>query len=318
MHPRMQHWHIHALCFSHKTGSVFPSFNLPPAGAKASSPGTAGKYRQVCVWAFVCVSSGRQRERKKKNVGNGRGGGDWWGPAWLSSFSHTALTKTSLFSWPVTQGRRPHDSPVPISRVTPQLQRREKLQSPAFFVYFCLSAPGAPHINPLCAWVLARTGSGFSQGLLPSDAFSLFQKTTFPPHFFVRLFNVSLLCTTAVNKDKSGNKNEPMISAWFMNPQSSVRRCITEWWHFNYHLLKASCVLQLLSRKRVNGGRIFPHLECQQHSFLLYEVIDFQWSPLLCHPQNFANLLLMHICLETYRASDYNITEKHENISKVQ
>lgn len=36
-------------------------------------------------------------------------------------------------------GRRPHDSLVPISRVTPQLQQQEKLQSLDLFVYFCLA-----------------------------------------------------------------------------------------------------------------------------------------------------------------------------------
>lgn len=46
-------------------------------------------------------------------------------------------------------GRRPHDSPVPISRVTPRLQQQKTSSSPRLlFVYFCLLCPGAPQINP--------------------------------------------------------------------------------------------------------------------------------------------------------------------------
>lgn len=82
--------------------------NLSPAGVEALSPGTAGKYRQVCVWLLG--------EGVKKKNGGRMGGVDmcrgWWWRGWgcllgsavlfFSFFLQTALTKTSLFSWPLT------------------------------------------------------------------------------------------------------------------------------------------------------------------------------------------------------------------------
>lgn len=134
---------------------MFPLLNLPPAGVKALSPGTAGKYRQVCI----CACLWGEREREKKTLEGWmcaeglcvcvvwvRLGGGVKGLLGSAVFSHTALTKTSLFSRPVTQG-----DALMIARCLSQGSRLD-FSSKRSFSSFCLLLPfclGAPHINPL-------------------------------------------------------------------------------------------------------------------------------------------------------------------------
>lgn len=134
--------------FNHKTGSVFPSFNLPPAEVKDSSPWDHWQ-TQTSVCISICVRLQGEKEKKKGKNNIGVGGGEGWGPAWLStfSFSYTALTKASLFSWPATRGDAlmiawclSHGSRL-------NLSSREKLQSLPF-LFTSASRPGAPQINP--------------------------------------------------------------------------------------------------------------------------------------------------------------------------
>lgn len=130
--------------FNHKTGSVSPSLTSLQLKCKPRPLGLLLN-TDKCVYEHLCVSSGRKTE---KSVGVG-GKEGWEGVrACLAQhfFAHSPDKGLSVLL-ASHSGRRPHDSPVPISRVTPQLQQPEKLQSLALFVYFCLYAWDT--INPL-------------------------------------------------------------------------------------------------------------------------------------------------------------------------
>ena len=157
-------------------------------------------------------------------------------------------------------GRRPHDSPVPISRVTPQLQQPEKLQSLALFVYFCLSALSPiNYINPsvsececcnaarerlkcficiVCSYIsLYVAGSSPTEVAFVSlsdceiYSFIRFLYILVLPSFsfFVQFFHISpsVLCCY-YDLRLSEDKNELTIIFWFMNPQNDLMRCFRE------------------------------------------------------------------------------------------
>ena len=216
-----------------------PLFSLPPAVVKALSPVTAGKYRQVCV--CVCLLG----EGEKKNSSwEGRGGCvqrvcemGGWGLLGSAVFSHTALTKTSLFSWPVTLG-----DALMIAQCLSRGSRldcssKRSLSSFCLLLTFC---PGAPHINPLLpvCGLQGQTADRLPQGQ-SSACFE--HKTTFSLHLFSTLFDV--------------------FSSAAVSPPSQFMGRVSEWWHFNYHLLITSRY-SWCQWKRPMENR---PLECQQH-----------------------------------------------------
>lgn len=109
------------------------SLKLPPADADARPLGTPGKYRQVykhvCVRACVCL----QGERKTHRGGRGgRRDEDLPGSAFFFFFTHSPHKGPSVLA-ASKSGRRPHDSLLPISRVTPQPQRRRRAGVPGLY-----------------------------------------------------------------------------------------------------------------------------------------------------------------------------------------
>lgn len=193
-------------------------------------------------------------------MGGEEGWRGMWGAAWLSSFSHTALTKTSLFSWPVTQG-----DALMIARCLSQGSRLNfstKLQSPALFVYFCLSVW---ELHILTLWCLSLRSATVYQWELRVFSgtffcnyvillyvwharFSLKSRACYSPvfpcnhiptTFLCSVFFLCVLCAAAVKKVRTEMSLQYLPG--LLKPQSRLIWCITEWWHLNYHLLKAFC-----------------------------------------------------------------------------
>lgn len=124
--------------------TVFLSFHLLPADAKTSSPWDPWQIQtSVCMSICVCLQ-GENKKKPQCGGGTGRRGEGLLGSAF---FLHTALTKASLFFWPVTRG-----DALMIARCLSHgsclnLNSREKLQS--WLVMFTSAFPlGASQINP--------------------------------------------------------------------------------------------------------------------------------------------------------------------------
>lgn len=119
--------------FTTKQAVVFPSFNLTPAEARASIPLGPLETTDKCVYKHLCASSGR----KKKKTIMGVGGGGCFAQHFFKFIAHSPHKGLSVLL-ASHSGRRPHDSPVPISRVTPQPQQQREAPVRAPFVYSCL------------------------------------------------------------------------------------------------------------------------------------------------------------------------------------
>ena len=130
--------------FNHKTGSVLPSLTSHQLKRKPSSPGTAGKYRQVCVWACVCVSSGRKREKKTLGWEWRRGEGGWGGGDCLAQhfFAHSPDKGLSVLLASHSEG-----DALMIARCLSQGSRlnfsRPRSSSPWLFLFTSASLPGS-------------------------------------------------------------------------------------------------------------------------------------------------------------------------------
>lgn len=98
--------------FTTKQAVVFPSFHLTPAEARASVPLGPVETTDKCVYRHLCASSGR---KEKKNI-MGVGGGGCFAQHFLTFIAHSPHKGLSVLLASYS-GRRPHDSPVPISRV---------------------------------------------------------------------------------------------------------------------------------------------------------------------------------------------------------